>query len=257
MFGYNLSSKLVMIKNIITKLVNAESPTIEVIRRSGETIKVGGRLGVFPASFNPLTVAHAAIVAGARKSFRLDEVLLLPGITNADKREYEASLEDRVAMLLAAFEADPTISIGVASHAFFVDLALAVGQVYDAPDLYFIAGSDTLARTLDRDGRYYRRYFKPYPDRLEALEDLFSQSRFIVAARGEFTREDLDKLFVGEERKFLDRVDYLDLSEDARRISATDVRNRVRAGLPITALVPEVVARYLEARRLYSSVLNQ
>jgi nicotinate-nucleotide adenylyltransferase len=241
-----------MIENIIAKLANAESPTIEVIRRVSEKIKVGGRLGVFPASFNPLTVAHVEIVSQAQTHFHLDEILLLPGLANADKRAYEASLEDRVAMLLAAFEADPAISIGVASHAFFVDLTLAVKQVYDEPDLSFIAGSDTMERTLDRDGRYYQRYFKPYTDRLQALEDLFSQSRFIVAARSEFAREDLDRLFVGNERTFLDRVYYLDLSEAARRISATEVRSRVRAGLSITSLVPEVVARYLDERGLYS-----
>jgi nicotinate-nucleotide adenylyltransferase len=246
-----------MIENIIARLVKAESPTIEAIRSAGEKIKIGGRLGVFPASFNPLTVAHAEIVSHARERFQLDEMLLLAGLRNADKREYEAGLEDRVAMLLAGFEADPAIAIGVASHAFFVDLALALKQIYDGPHLYFIAGSDTLERTLDREGRYYQRYFKPYKNRFEALEDLFSQSRFIVAARGEFAREDLDGLFVGDERKFLDRVAYLDLSEAARRISATEVRNRVRAGLPITTLVPEVVADYLEARRLYSREINQ
>ncbi len=240
------------IREAIAALSCASSPTLLWIHRArGAVERTPLRLGVFSASFNPPTRAHGEIVARARERFHLDEIALLLTLTNADKRAYEAPLEDRAAMLVAAFEDDPDMAIGLASHPFFADLLLPLRSSYESAEIFFLVGSDTLERILDREGRYLGRYYKPYSDRIAVLEDLFSASRLIVAPRGGLTCSDLERLFDRESARFRERVQCLELPEEVKTISATEVRRRLRAGEPIAGLVPEAVARYLSASGLY------
>jgi nicotinate (nicotinamide) nucleotide adenylyltransferase len=232
----------------IASLSNRGAPTIAWIRR---VERPPARLGVFPASFNPLTRAHLELVLRARAQFQLEAVALLPSLTNADKRSYEAPLEDRAAMLLATFATDPTIAIGVASHPFFADLLLPLRREYTGSEIVFLVGSDTFERLLDREGRYLGRYYTPYPDRVAVLEDLFSASRMIVAPRGSLTCSALERLLDEETARFRSRIACLELPEDVKAISATEVRRRVRAGEPIAALVPDAVCAYIRATGLY------
>ena len=164
---------------------------------------------------------------------------------------YEAALEDRVAMLLAAFETDPTIAIGVVSHPFFVDMILPLRREYATSEIFFLVGSDTFERLLDRQGRYLGRYSKPYPDRMAVLEDLFSASRVIVATRGAFTCSALEQLLEEEAAPYRSRIACMELSEEARFISATEVRWRIRRGESVASLVPEAVEAYIRTAGLY------
>lgn len=235
-------------REAIATLARAEAPTIAWVRRAGGS---PARLGVFPASFNPPTRAHVEIIRRAREQYDLEEIALLPGLTNADKRVYEAALEDRVAMLLVAFEIDPAITVGVVSHPFFVDMILPLRREYATSEIFFLVGSDTFERLLDRQGRYLGRYYKPYRDRAAVLEDLFSASRVIVAARGSFTCAALERLLEEDVAPYSSRIACLELSEEVRFISASEVRGRIRRGDPIASLVPEAVEAYIRATGLY------
>jgi nicotinate-nucleotide adenylyltransferase len=236
------------VREALAALSCLEAPTIAWIRRMS---RPPARLGVFPASFNPLTRAHVEIIARARARFHLEGIALLPGLTNADKRAYDAPLEDRTAMVLMAFASDPTIAIGVASHPFFADLILPLRREYTTSEIFFIVGSDTFERVLDREGRYLGRYYTPYSDRRAVLEDLFSESHMIVVARGAFPCSAVERLLDEEAAWFRSRIACMELPEEVRGISATDVRRRLRAGESIAALVPEVVERYIRMTGLY------
>ncbi|GBC82264.1 Nicotinate-nucleotide adenylyltransferase [bacterium HR10] len=235
-------------REAMATLVRADAPTIAWIRRAGGSPI---RLGVFPASFNPPTRAHVEIIRRAREHYDLEAIALLPGLTNADKRAYEAALEDRVAMLLATFGTDPTIAIGVVSHPFLVDMILPLRREYATSEIVFLVGSDTFERLLDRQGRYLGRYYKPYRDRAAVLEDLFSASRVIVAARGSFTCAALEQLLEEEALPYGSRIACMELPEEVRFISATEVRWRIRRGESIASLVPEAVEAYIRATGLY------
>lgn len=235
------------------RLERASRPTIELLVPARSRLRPGGRLGVFPASFNPVTRAHVEIISCARADHQLEEILLLPSLTNADKTAYEASLEDRLALLLVACGDDPTISLGISSHPFFVDLLPPLNELYDHPQIFFIMGSDTFVRVLDKEGRYYRRYHRSYRDRLEPLAELFAASQVLVATRAPFAPGDLDRWLDGPEAAFRPRIHLLQLPEEVRGISASAVRQRIRQGQPITSLVPPAVERYLTERNLYRS----
>ena len=226
-------------------------PYINFIKRAETT---GPRLGVFASSFNPPTIAHVELIRRATQTFALDETIALAGKANADKVEYECSFDDRIEMLKLAFADDRHTSIGVSSHAFYVDMVDALEHVYSRQtNLHFIVGFDTFERVLDPENRYTARYYRTFNDRVEALEYLFARASFIVAGRGG-TRLESVRLLTERERALpSERIFYLDFPADLGELSATEVRNRQRSGQSTTGLVPEAVERYLREQRLYLS----
>jgi nicotinic acid mononucleotide adenylyltransferase len=166
--------------NIVNRPDADGAPRIEIIKR----VPVGRRLGVFASSFNPTTIAHVELIRRAAKDFSLDEILALAGKTNADKLDYECSLEDRLSMLVLTFAAEPRMSIGLSTHAFYVDMIDALQRSYPAEtDLHFIVGFDTFERVLDVKDLYSGRYHRRFKGRIEALKYLFAHSSLIVAGR--------------------------------------------------------------------------
>jgi nicotinic acid mononucleotide adenylyltransferase len=209
------------------------------------------RLGVFPASFNPPTITHVELIRRALQTFQLHEILLLASPRNADKTSYEATLEDRLQMLLQIFSSGPGVSIGVCSHPYFIDMLQAIQAYYpEGTEIYFIVGYDTLERVLDREGKYYPRYHKTYTTREEALKDLFTNSYFIVGG-GKAPLNALKELLTREmDPDLFAKIYYLELPDSYPR--ATEVRERRKQGLSIEKLVPPEVQHYLEETGLYS-----
>ncbi|MFY9608906.1 MAG: nicotinate-nicotinamide nucleotide adenylyltransferase [Blastocatellia bacterium] len=238
---------------IIQRIEAASEPRVELLTPIQRT---GGRLGILAASFNPVTIAHVELIHRSSEAFALDETLALAGITNADKSGYECSLEDRVAMLQMAFADDSRVSIGLSSHAFYVDMIEALERVCNPrPDLHFVVGFDTFERVLDFDDRYTQRYHRSFSHRTEALEYLLSRSRLIVAARAGAGLEEVRTLLEREPAEISQRILYMDFPSDLGELSATEVRARVAKGLPITGLVPEPVERHISQRGLYQAAI--
>lgn len=238
-------------KDIIERALSSGEPRVEFIRRARPS---GKRVGAFAASFNPVTMAHIEIIRLASAQFSLDETLALAGASNADKSVYDCSLEDRLEMLLLAFDEDTQISIGVSSHAYFTDMIEAIDRVY-APEteIYFIVGFDTFERLLDREDRYTERYHRQFSGRAEALDFLFARSSLIVAERSGAGREAVGVLVESEIPRHADKVFFLDTADDITERSATEVRDRAREGLPISGLVPTAVERYVMERGIYGA----
>jgi nicotinate (nicotinamide) nucleotide adenylyltransferase len=239
------------VREIIEHVDLRGEPHIEIVERAKQT---GPRLGVFASSFNPPTIAHVELIQRAAEAFSLDEILALAGKTNADKLEYECSLEDRLAMLTLTFAAEPRVSIGLSSHAFYVDMIDALERAHSAEtDLHFIVGFDTFERVLDREDRYTKRYHQGFSDRLEALDYVFARSSFIVAGRAGAGLHSVRLLVEREPAVPPDRVLYLDFPADLGELSATEVRKRRRTGRPINGLVPATVEEYIQEHGLYAT----
>ncbi len=236
------------LENIIRRVNAGGPPCIDIIKRG----PCGEKLGVFASSFNPVTIAHVELIHRAAEAFSMDETLALAGITNADKTGYECSLEDRLAMLQLALADDSRVSIGLSSHAFYVDMIEALERVCEpGTDLHFVVGFDTFERVLDRDDRYTQRYHGSFSHRTEALSHLLSRSHLIVAARAGAGLDEVRALLERELAEIRQRILYLDFPSDLGELSATEVRARVAKGLSIAGLVPEPVESYIRERGLY------
>ena len=205
-------------------------------------------IGVLDASFNPLTLAHEALVHQAQDTFGFDEIALLLAKTNVDKALFGADLGQRLAMMVnyanSDTQLDAYLSIAVCSHARFIDKAHAL-RAHISPDtqIYFLVGHDTLIRIFDP--RYYT-------DMSAELKVLFSLCHIVSANRENPSREIFHRFMSRPEcAPFANRVHPLQLPPSFGNISSTEVRKRIRAGDSITDLVPESIAQFIETFDLY------
>lgn len=205
-------------------------------------------IGVLDASFNPLTLAHEALVHHAQNAFNFDEIVLLLAKTNVDKALFGADLSQRLAMMVnyanSDTQLDTCLSIAGCSHARFIDKAHAL-RTHFSPDIqiYFLVGHDTLIRIFDP------RYYTDMPTELKVL---FSLCHIVSANRENPSRAVFHRFMSRPEcAPFANRVHPLQLPPSLGIISSTEVRKRIRAGDPITDLVPESIAQYIETFDLY------
>jgi nicotinate-nucleotide adenylyltransferase len=176
------------------------------------------RLGVFPGSFNPVTVAHLALGQAALDV--LDEVVFVLPRQFPHKTYSGASLEQRVEILSMALAAHPRFSAALSEHGLFVDIARECREAYGADvRLSFLCGRDAAERIANWD------YGRP-----EAFLEMLEQFDLLVAARsGEYSPpQDLLASFC-----------RLELKGAFDHVSASEVRSRMANGEPWEHLIPE------------------
>jgi nicotinamide-nucleotide adenylyltransferase len=222
-------------------------PVIEIVKQAerGIEAKKRGVLGVLPASFNPPTAAHQALIREAGVTVAFDEILLIVDQQAMDKERLGAPLEDRLLMLLALYGDNARISVGISNRGLFLEKVEAMRTVYPTGDtqIYFIVGYDTIVRVLDP---------KYYTDRDKALRSLFGQARFLVANRGGCDERGLKELFGMEEnRPFAAQVLPITLPPALTRISSTLVRRHLAEGKSVEGLVPPELEEFLRKQGLY------
>ncbi|MEO8370984.1 MAG: hypothetical protein ABI806_17510 [Candidatus Solibacter sp.] len=179
------------------------------------------RIGVFPGSFNPVTVAHLA-VAGAALNV-VDEVVFVLPREFPHKTYSGASFSQRLAVLASAVREFPRFSIAAADGGLFLEISAECREAYGSDVRQsFLCGRDAAERIVNWDY-----------GRAGALQEMLGQFDFLVAARhGEYvapTVEGVDGAAAFQR---------LDLSGDYDPVSASEVRERIAQGLPWEHLVP-------------------
>jgi len=196
------------------------------------------RLGVLGGTFDPPHVAHLVLADTARVQLALDRVLFVPVGRPPHKRVRPITeARHRVALVEAAIRDHPAFSLSRADldrtgpH-YTVDMLELLGQEYPGASLHLLLGGDSLAE--------FRGWWDP--------AGIVARARLAVMARPGW-RIDVSAL----ERTMPGiRSRILQLDVPALGISSTDLRRRVRAGLPIRYLVPGPVAAYVHEQRLYT-----
>lgn len=190
------------------------------------------RLGVMGGTFDPIHNGHVSIATSLLDLFDLDRVLFVPAGQPWQKEGYSAA-EDRWAMtvLTAAtnqrFEAS-RMEIDRKGPTYTVD-TMAILRDFYGPEaaLYFVAGIDAVL-TL---GTWHRA------SGLAGLAEVIAVPRPGFDSAGLRPDESWPALHLAD----VPEVD----------VSSTEVRRRVREGLPIEGLVPGAVAEYIDERGLY------
>jgi len=197
------------------------------------------KLGVLGGTFDPPHHGHLALAEVARDQLGLARVLFVPAgqpphkpgqpITPALHREAMVSLAiaGRDGFLLSRADLDRP-----GPH-YTADLLAILRRAYPGAELYFLMGSDSLAQFLTwRD-----------PPRIAA------QAKLAVLRRPgwEPDLEELERAVPG----IRERLVWLEGPVVA--ITASDVRQRVQEGLPISDLVPPAVEEYINRHRLYQA----
>lgn len=173
-------------------------------------------LGIFPATFNPPTVAHLALMEAARA--QTDHVAAVLPVRLPHKQYDGASLDQRVAMLEAA-RGESGFEIRVTEGGLFVEIAHELRQVYGPePEFWFVCGRDAAQRIVEWD--------YGHPNAIHKMLDNFG---LLVAPRNGHYEPPAE---LGH------RIRALDVPKNVSEISATEVRSRMESGQPWRHLVP-------------------
>lgn len=197
----------------------------------------GDRIGVMGGTFDPLHMAHIAAAEEARLRFGLDRVIFVPAGRPPHKADRPVSdPEHRYQMTrlgtagYTQFEVSRT-EIDRPGPSYSVDTIRALREEFGPEaEIYFIAGADEI---LDIESWHES----------DALPEL---ARFVALPRQGF---DLGQLESRLPARFLASIDMLPIRE--MHVSATDVRQRVAEGRPISHLVPSGVEEYIHKHGLY------
>jgi nicotinate (nicotinamide) nucleotide adenylyltransferase len=234
------------LRETIETLRRRKTASLRLVRKAPHGLRhPNGRLGVFPASFNPPTKAHVALIREATRRFKLDEVLVLLDLQAMDKVMIGASFEDRLRMLEVLFERHSTISIGLSNRGLFTEKLEPLRRFYPSPIRFvFMVGFDTILRVMDK--KYYR-------NRKRSLNHLFGECEFLVANRGDHEKEAFERIFLqrGNDR-YKERIHFLPLSRNLSCISSSLVREKLGGGKSFKHLVPLPVFRFIKETELYS-----
>lgn len=196
------------------------------------------RIGVLGGTFDPVHFGHLAIAEEARVRLSLDVVLLVPARLQPLRQEERLSPpEDRAAMLERAVMGNPGLQVSRIEFerpgpSYTVDtLALLRERYPRGSEFFFILGSDAIADLP--------RWKEP--------ERLMTLCHFVVFQRPgcDFDPRNLFLQFP------LLRERTIFLEGPRLEISATELRRRVRQGLPIRYQTPDAVVEYILSHRLY------
>ncbi len=188
------------------------------------------KIGVFGGTFDPPHNGHLIIADYVRHRLGLNKVLFVPSWISPHKQDRQAtSAADRLAMLLLAVEravdlevSDIEVRRGGVSYT--IDTLRHLSGETRA-ELYLLIGADNF---VDFD-----TWHEP--------EEIVSLARLVVMSRPGFPLDDGRSLPSG-----LIRVEVPEIT-----ITATYIRDRIRARLPIRYLLPARVERYIQERNLY------
>lgn len=195
------------------------------------------KLGVIGGTFDPPHYGHLVLAESARVQFALKGVLFVPAGQPPHKpKEPITPAHHRAAMVEAAIAGNPAFTLSRVDldrpgpH-FTVDMLGILSRARPDAVLLFLMGGDSLAEFASwRNPLGIVRHA-----RLGVMErpgweaDVAALAAEIPDIRGRLVLLD---------------APYLE-------ISGTDLRRRVRRGLPIRYLVPPAVERYVREHRLY------
>lgn len=196
------------------------------------------RVGIFGGSFDPVHNAHLALARCARAELGLDEVLWVPAGQPWQKHRAMTEAVHREAMVRLAIDGEPAftlsrIELERAGPSYTVDTVRALHAARPGVQWYLVIGQDQHAG------------FHTWNGWREVL-DLVT-----LAVAGRATDADEASRNPDPRLKQVTQVPYDAVSMPAMAVSSTDIRERVLQGLPIDALVPPQVARYIELHGLY------
>lgn len=199
------------------------------------------RIGVFGGAFDPPHLAHVALARAAIEQLRLDRLHIVPTGQAWHKARPLSDAAHRLAMAQLAFAplAQAVIDeseLRRGGPSYTVDTLTALAARHPQAALFLVIGGDQAAALPT-----WRRW-----------QELFHLATIAVALRQPSTLAS-DGFFSEYPAlaPFSARVQRLRLP--LMPLSATLIRERVAAGLPVADLLPEPVARYIESHHLYAA----
>ncbi len=193
---------------------------------------VGQHIGIFGGSFDPVHTGHVLVAQAAIEELQLSRLFLIPAACSPFKVDQQpTSAAHRLAMLRLAFagrtdcEVDD-LEIQRGGTSFTIDTVRHFAQKFAGAKLFYLIGADNV----------------PKLNQWRDANDLAKLTEFVVIPRpGDAPAPlPLPSPFRG---RYLDGFPF--------GVSASQIRARAKAGLPLKPLVPAAVAQFIQNNRLY------
>lgn len=188
-------------------------------------------IAVFGGSFDPVHNGHVMIARSALAELELDRLIVMPAAQSPFKPDQTlAPAAARMEMLRAAFSGEPEIEISSweldrGGVSYSIETLRALAAEHPEAQLFYLIGADHVATLPQwREG-----------------EALAAAATFVVVPRPGAPEEAFPQPFSGR---------YLQGKPMA--ISASEIRERLRAGRSVANFVPPPVAQLLNSMQIYS-----
>ena len=178
------------------------------------------KIGIFGGSFNPIHVGHVALAKAIQEQCGLDEVWLMVSPQNPLKQQADL-LDDGLRLEMAQLAVRDVKGVKASDYEFQLPKPSYTWHTLqrlsqDYPDCTFtlLIGGDNWA--------HFERWYH--------WKDILRHYHVVVYPRSTYSGT-IDVPLIN--------------------VSSTDIRQRIRAGQPISGLVPESVERFIKEHRLY------
>lgn len=196
------------------------------------------RVGIFGGAFNPIHNGHLHLISCFKKELSLDKIVLIPTSVPPHKTSTNlAPAQDRLNMLRLAVGNDSSIDISDiefkrAGKSYTYDTLKQLRTVYPNDSLYLIVGADQF---FD---------FKTWYRASDILKDV----TVCTAARqsGDEKQRLVNFKNSDDELKNCIICDF-----DAVVVSSSEVRQKIKDGQSVDALIPLAVEKYIRDNNLY------
>jgi nicotinate-nucleotide adenylyltransferase len=188
------------------------------------------RIGILGGTFDPIHNGHLYLARKVLAKLRLDKVLFIPTYLPPHKTDIEISpAKHRYNMVKLAIKNNKKLGISDIEirrkgRSYSVHTLRQLRKKYgEGAEIFFITGSDSLKEL----------------EKWKDLEEILGLCKFVVVERpGFFIKRACRKFII--------------LRINAKNISSTDIRTKVKTGLSVNRLVPSTVAMYIEKHSLYN-----
>ena len=195
------------------------------------------RIGILGGTFNPIHLGHLMIAEMALEAFGLNRVIFVPAKEPPHKETDVIDAKYRLEMVRAAVLDNPNFVVSDVEmqregKSYTIDTLRYFREVYgENTEFFFIAGTDTI---------------QSLPS-WKYIEDLLDICEFIGAIRPGATDD------IGETIEWFgqrgSRIHILEVPE--MKLSATDLRYRLRHGLSTRYMLPRLVYQYIKEHKMY------
>lgn len=195
------------------------------------------RIGIFGGAFNPVHNGHICLAENYLNALSLDKILFIPTSVPPHKTaEYLAPGKDRINMLKSAVSGNDKfettdIEFKRKGKSYSFDTITQLKKIYPLDELFLIVGSDQFFSFQS----WYR------------ADDILSMVTVVTAAR--------------EKNEYKALLDFKSQHDNMKNtivsnfsvieVSSSEIRNKIKAGADISALVPEAAADYIKENKLY------
>lgn len=225
---------------MLTELRAASRPTMFVVPPPPEAITT---VALLPGSFDPPTIAHAALAAAAAED--ADLVVLVYSVRAIPKEERAGPplLPERVrieALRQLCASRPGRLAMGLCSHGLIAEQVAAARELFPTAPLTLAVGSDKIIQVLDPMW---------YEDRDAVLDGMLREAEVRYAVRLGEEEAVAAALARPENARWRSRFGRLNVPAEVAAVSSRSVRDLGRTGGDLRSLVPpeilQIVSEHL------------